>query len=77
MNWFGEGVAMAKKKATVRAVKEERVTLLNLKGSVKEKDYLTQLSHETGVPLSEIARRSIAMWATGRRQPVLEEWRGA
>lgn len=56
---------MAKKKTTGPA-EEERVTVLNLKGSVAERNYLRSLSRITGVPAAEIARRGMAMWAAQR-----------
>lgn len=42
------------------------VTLLNLKGSPADRAMLQQLSRLTGVPVSEIARRGLAMWARSR-----------
>jgi hypothetical protein len=62
---------MAKKKA----VPPPRVTLINLKGTRAEKDFLDRLSRITGVPISEIARRGMARWAVedGRLAPP-EDW---
>jgi hypothetical protein len=42
------------------------VTLLNLKGSERERDYVHELSMASGVPMAEIVRRGIAMWASSR-----------
>ncbi len=61
-----DGVAMAKKKASVPPPPEERVTVLNMKGSPADRNYLRSLSRLTGVPAAEIARRGIAMWASQR-----------
>jgi hypothetical protein len=62
----GEAATMAKKKKAVSPAEDERVTLLNLKGSEAERNYLRSLSQITGVPASEIARRGMAMWAKKR-----------
>ena len=64
-----DGVAMAKKKTNGPPPSGERVTVLNIKGSVAERDYLHRLSRATGVPAAEIARRGMAMWAAGRGVP--------
>jgi hypothetical protein len=52
----------------------ERTTLLNLKGSEKEKAVLDEAVRKTGVPLSEIARRGMVMWLTKRGVKVPPDW---
>ena len=61
-------VPMAKKKSTPPgpAEPENRVTVANVKGSEAERDYLKALNRETGVPVAEIIRRGVAMWAKSR-----------
>lgn len=56
---------MAKKKAVSPPPPEpdeDRVTILNLKGSVADRDYLRSVVKKTGVPAATIARRSMAAW---------------
>ena len=55
---------------------DDRVTLLNLKGSEEEKDALNSASKETGVPLSLIARRGMAMWFKSRGLTPPANWVG-
>ncbi len=72
-----DGVTMAKKKVKEPVELDERVTVLNLKGSVKERDYLKNVSRITGVPAAEIARRGIAMWIVKRDvPPPPSDWMG-
>lgn len=59
---ISERTDMAKKTSKPAA----RLTVLNIKGSLKEKEYIQALSLETGVSISEITRRSIAAWAVKR-----------
>lgn len=78
MHSICDGITMAKKKAPEPTPPEERVTVLNLKGSPHERASLQRLSRITGVPASEIARRGMALWATQRGIKALpEEWSGA
>jgi hypothetical protein len=68
------GVAMAKKRAAQPTGPDARVTVLNVKGSVQERDYLHQLSRSTGVSAAEIARRGIALWAKKRGYATPADW---
>ncbi len=63
---------MAKKKA----VPDDRVTILNLKGSHEEKRVIDQCSEETGVPTSTIVRRGVAMWFKSRGYEPPKGWPG-
>lgn len=59
--------AMAKRPAPPpEPTEEDRVTVLNVKGSVAEREGIRAISRASGVPISEIARRGIAMWAKKR-----------
>jgi hypothetical protein len=43
-----------------------QVTILNLKGSLREKDIVDQLSLKTDIAITVIARRGIALWAKSK-----------
>lgn len=52
-----------------------RVTIVNLKGSASEREYISGLSRRTGVSVSEIVRRGIALWAVKRKEATPpEDW---
>lgn len=56
-------------------------TVLNVKGSRAEKEYLQRLSKVTGVSLAEMTRRAVATWAESRALPPapegwISEWAG-
>jgi len=72
----GTEIEMAKKKSAPPPDVEnpDRVTLLNLKGDRDEKDILSEWALKTGVPLSEIARRGMTMWATQRKLRIPKGW---
>ena len=68
---------MARKTGKTKAAQfeDERVTLLNLKGTPAERDLLAEVSRKTGVPLTTIARRGIAMWiASQAKMKAPEGW---
>ncbi len=52
-----------------------RVTLLNLKGSEEERDFIRSMSDDSGVSASEIVRRGLAMWATKRGYTPPKGWK--
>lgn len=51
-----------------------RVTLVNLKGTEEEREWLQHLSRVTGVTLSEIARRGVALFAVSRGVKPPDGW---
>lgn len=69
-----EDEAMAK--ASKPPPPEERVTLLNFKGSLDERAALEEIRKETGVSLTEMARRGMAMWIISRGLEPPEGWAG-
>ncbi len=64
------------KPASAPQREDDRLVILNMKGRDEERAVLAQLSRETGVPLTVIARRGIALWMAKRKtktQP-LPDW---
>ncbi len=53
---------------------DDRTTVVNVKGTPLEREDLKGLSIRTGVPISEIARRGIAMWAVSRGLKPPDAW---
>lgn len=70
----GQAVAKPKKPPPVPEPIDDRTTVLNVKGSTLERDELRALSVRTGVSISEIARRGIAMWAVSRGLKPPDAW---
>ena len=68
-----EVIAVAKKPIP----EPDRVSLINLKGDVEEREFLRKLSVQTGMSVSEIARRGMAMFAVKRgssRSSLPDNW---
>lgn len=70
----GQTVAKPKRPPPAPEPTDDRTTLLNVKGSPLEREELKALSTRTGVPISEIARRGIAMWAVSRGLKPPDSW---
>jgi hypothetical protein len=68
-----EPMAKAKPK---KLPNDDRVTLLNLKGSPEEKAVLDDAIAETGVSLSVMTRRGLAMWLKSRNLTPPASWVG-
>lgn len=70
----GQTVAKPKKPPPQPEPIDDRTTVLNIKGTLTERDELKALSTRTGVPISEIGRRGIAMWAVSRGLKPPDSW---
>ncbi len=53
-----------------------RVTVINVKGSDEERAFMQEMSRDTGVSISEIVRRGVAMWAASRGFSPPADWKG-
>lgn len=49
--------------ATPKKAAPERETLINLKGSTAQKKWVQSLARKTRIPLAQIAREGLTMWA--------------
>ena len=50
-----------------------RVTIVNLKGPINDREYLDRLNRKTGVPVATIVRRGIALWAAKHGHEIAPE----
>jgi hypothetical protein len=58
-----------KKKPEPKPDPHGRVTIVNLKGSMEQREWLDHIARETMIPASRIVRAALSAWAKKRGYP--------
>jgi hypothetical protein len=69
MDFIGRPLLVGANPDTVEVMGVDRVTIVNLKGSMEQREWLDHIARETMIPASRIVRAALSAWAKKRGYP--------